>query len=143
MKLFEVIKSVFYALSFPPNILVTLIIVAFIIFSFFHQKPQEILKNKFFWVYVLGLFLFPIFILISGTAASANKLPFDEHRSIFIKETFFIHLFFGLNVLFIVSAIIKSKNLKLFYFSLGLLSLWVSLICWGFALIITCNNLFL
>lgn len=143
MKLFEVIKSVFYALSAPPNILVIFLIMAFIIYSYFKQKPQEILKSRFFWAFILGLFLFPLFILISGVLASANKLPFDEHRSIFIKETFFIHFLFALNIVLIVTAILKSKNLKLLYFSLGLLNFWISIICWGFALIISCNNLFI
>ena len=142
-KLFEQITNTFYVISVFPNILIEMFLLALIMYSIYKLKLQNIVGSKYFWIFLLGFFLFPLFILFFGTEASNNHLPFDEHRSIFIQETLFIHLFFALNIVFVAFIIWNSKSVRLFYISSSLLNLWISLICWIFSLIISCNNIFI
>jgi len=141
--LIEQIRNTFYVISVFPNVLISIFLVVFIIYSIYKLKPQAIFENKYFWIFLVSFILFPIIILSFGIEASNNHFTFDENRSFFIKETFFIHLFFFLNIAFVVFIILKSKEVRLFYISSGIFNLWISLICWGFSLLIICNNVFI
>ena len=142
-KLFEQIMNVFYAITAFPNLIITIALFALVVFSIYKSKWKNILGNKYFWTLIIAFFLFPLLILISGVIGSNAKLPFDESRGYFIKQTIFIHLFFYMNIVFAVFVILKSKAAKIFYISFSLLNLWISLMCFAFSLLMTCNNVFI
>lgn len=143
VKLFEQFKNTIYVISVFPNVLVTTILLAFVIYSIYKLKIKTVVRSKYLGIYSVCLLLFPIIISYCGIEASKIHLPFDSNRSMFIRETFFIHLSFLLNISFVLYMIIKSKEVRLFFISSGLLSLWVSFVCWGFSLLISCNNVFI
>lgn len=141
--LFERILYLAYVTTVYPNVFFSLLLFVFIIYSSYKLKLQNILQSKYLYHYLIGLILFPIIILSCGIEASTHHLPFDANRSLFVKEAFFVNIFFGLNIVLVGYFVLKCKELRMFYISLGAMGLWISFLSWGLSLLFSLNNVFI
>ena len=142
-ELFDRITYLVFAAASFPNVLVLIFLCIFAVYSIHKLKLQRLLQSKYLYPFLVGLFLFPLIILSCGIEASIHHLPFDANRSFFVKEAFWVNISFGLNIMLIGYFVLKSKELRMFYISLGAMGLWISLLSWGLSLLFSLNNVFI